>query len=119
MKPEISGQRSEIRGQRSAIFRLSVIPFSVAALALFYGCVSAKFPTPNGIISTSAFCHKADLPRGTYSVTVTSPSGISTNTTIVIEGYTGAGDADSITATAGGIRTLIEGAAAGAAKGAK
>jgi hypothetical protein len=117
MKTEIRGQRS-VNAAATLAFRLSVIPFSVATLALLAGCVAPSFPTPYGDIRAPAFFHKAALPKGTYTITTTSPTGIVTNFCIVIEGYTGAGDSEAITATAGGIRSIVEGAASGAAKGA-
>lgn len=87
---------SSPRGLRRAGCLLS----SVLCLALA-GCASYSIPTPCGEARMNTFLKTVDVPKISVATS---------NATLTVEGYTGKGDAEVVTASAGAI-----GAIAGAA----
>ena len=80
---------------------------TVAVLAgLLCGCASYRIPTPAGMATIHTFFMAADIPKFSESSTV---NGV-TNVTMTLEGYSTKGDSQMMTATAGAISTIINGA---------
>lgn len=90
--------------------------FVVAVMVSLCGCATHRIPTASGDMVYMSLLYGREIPKGSYTITATSPTGVTTSTVINIEGYKGNPDKESIKVITDAIKALAEAAAVLAAK---
>jgi hypothetical protein len=65
---------------------------------LCVGCASYNIPTPHGEARINTFLKNTEIPKIVYA---------GSNVALTVEGYSGKGDAETVTASAGAIGVIV------------